>query len=65
MCLFSVEEHVWKALNQCNTSLPGKRYEHSAVVYNKAMWITGGLEVFTPKNDVWKWQFGEFALYGI
>jgi hypothetical protein len=26
------------------------------------MWIAGGLEVFTPRNDVWKWEFGEFCV---
>jgi hypothetical protein len=58
---FHVEEHTWDAMYQPNTPLPGKRYEHSAVVYNKAMWVTGGLEVFTPRNDVWTWEFGEFC----
>jgi hypothetical protein len=57
-----VEEYTWEALYQLKTTLPGKIYEHSAVVYNRAMWIAGGLEVFTPRNDVWKWEFGEFCV---
>ncbi|XP_028415555.1 uncharacterized protein LOC114538589 isoform X2 [Dendronephthya gigantea] len=54
---FDLEEHTWERLSQSNAALPGKRYEHSAVVYNRAMWIAGGLEVFVPRNDVWKWEF--------
>lgn len=53
-------DHTWDVVGQLMTIFPGKRYEHSAVVYNKAMWIVGGLEIFTPRNDVWKWEFGEF-----
>lgn len=62
---FDLEEYTWEALYQLKTTLPGKRYEHSAVVYNRAMWIAGGLEVFTPRNDVWKWEFEKGAWFKI
>ena len=63
MCVYvfsSVVNHEWKLISQTPKNNPGPRYEHSALVYNKAMWIFGGLENYQSKSDLWKWTFGEY-----
>lgn len=54
---FSFVNHEWDLISQTPKNNPGARYEHSAVVYNKAMWILGGLENYQAKSDLWKWNF--------
>ncbi|XP_064648141.1 uncharacterized protein LOC135500542 isoform X2 [Lineus longissimus] len=36
---------------------PGPRHCHSAVVYDQAMWIYGGMNDLNPRGDFWKWNF--------
>ncbi|XP_046862538.1 uncharacterized protein LOC124456036 isoform X2 [Xenia sp. Carnegie-2017] len=54
---FDLREEKWDLVYKSGIAVPGKRYQHSAVVYNKAMWIAGGLDLFSPRNDTWKWDF--------
>ncbi|XP_072029870.1 uncharacterized protein [Amphiura filiformis] len=52
-------ESCWWHLNPDNvySESPIARHLHTAVVYDDAMWVYGGLNNLVPLKDLWKWDF--------
>ena len=57
-----VDDEEWELLSQGKQTShsPGSRYGHSAVVYNKQMWLYGGMTDLQPKQDLWCYTFSMF-----
>lgn len=56
---FSSDEEEWTELTTLSRNLPGRRYGHSAVVADNAMWLYGGMAGLSPRSDLWKFSFCE------
>ncbi|KAK7109648.1 hypothetical protein V1264_013652 [Littorina saxatilis] len=57
MWAFSIDEEEWTELTTLGRNLPGRRYGHSAVVADNAMWLYGGMAGLSPRSDLWKFSF--------
>ncbi|OCT63290.1 ras guanine nucleotide exchange factor F [Xenopus laevis] len=55
---FSFDAENWSALSPHTRGTgPGPRHGHTAVTYNGAMYLFGGLKNMAEQNDFWKFDF--------
>ncbi|MEE6488770.1 hypothetical protein FKM82_015366 [Ascaphus truei] len=55
---FSFDTGKWSALSPSTRDMgPGPRHGHSAVTYNAAMYLFGGLKHMAEQSDFWKFDF--------
>ncbi|NXX30700.1 LZTR1 regulator, partial [Nicator chloris] len=56
---FNFDTRKWLCVSSpSDSSGPGARHGHSAVVYHTAMYLFGGLMGLTEQRDLWRWDFG-------
>ncbi|XP_064013607.1 leucine-zipper-like transcriptional regulator 1 [Pogoniulus pusillus] len=55
---FHLDTKKWLCISTpSDSSGPGARHGHSAVVYHTGMYLFGGLMGLTEQKDLWKWDF--------
>lgn len=55
---------MWKLIhgNRSNKSsevIPPGRHSHTAVLFDQAMWVYGGMTDLTERSDLWKFDLGK------
>ena len=51
------DEEEWTELSTLSRAQPSRRYGHSAVVADNAMWLYGGMAGLSPCADLWRYSF--------
>ncbi|KAL4221996.1 hypothetical protein ACF0H5_018042 [Mactra antiquata] len=57
---YHVDDEEWELISphQQSRDLPGGRHGHSAIVFNKHMYLYGGNTDLSSKQDLWSYSFG-------